>query len=119
MAGVEFDAGAMHTSFLDCEFLTSTNGTTTAHVTVPAAADVGRYNVFKRCIFINQGNGVMAEVFIVGAALPVSSQVYAIDCWMYGATDWNNTNNGLITNVTIAANTTGVNSGNVLIKTSG
>ena len=118
MAGVEFDAGAMHTSFLDCEFLTSTNGTTYAHATVPAAADVGRYNVFKRCIFINQGNGAQAEAIIIGAALPVASYLYLIDCWMYGTPEWNLTNNGLVTNVTIAANTTGVATGNLMVKTS-
>ena len=118
MAGVEFDAGAMHTSFLDCEFITSTNGTTYAHATVPAAADVGRYNVFKKCIFINEGSGAQAEAIIIAAALPVASYLYLIDCWMYGTPEWNLTNNGLVMNSTIAANTTGVATGNLMVKTS-
>jgi hypothetical protein len=118
MAGVEFVSGAMHTLFEDCIFAVSTNGTTYAHVTAAAAAGVGRLNVFRRCTFINEGNGVQASVFVIGAALPVSSYIVALDCWQYGATDWNHDNNGLLTNVTIAANTTGVNSGNLLIKTS-
>jgi hypothetical protein len=118
MAGVEFDAGAMHTTFDECQFLTSTNGTTFAHVLIPAAADVGRFNLFRKCIFINEGNGVQAEVFTIGAALPVASRVYAVDCWEYGATEWETTNNGLVTNVTIAANTTGVATGNILKITS-
>ena len=118
MAGVEFVTGAMHTTFEDCQFLTSTAGTTYAHVTAAAAAGVGRFNLFKNCVFVNEGNGVQASVFVIGAALPVSSYIFVLGCWQYGATDWNHDNNGLITNVTIAANTTGVNSGNLLIKTS-
>jgi hypothetical protein len=88
-------------------------------VTAAAAAGVGRFNLFRRCAFINEGNGVQAEVVNLGAALPVSSYIYMLDCWKYGATDWDNQNRGVITNVTIAANTTGVNSGNTLIITSG
>lgn len=117
-AGVEFVSGAMHTTFEDCTFAISTDGTTYAHVTAAAAAGVGRLNVFKRCMFVNEGSGVQASAFVIGAALPVSSYIFALDCWMYGATDWNHDNNGLVTNITIAANTTGVNSGNKLIITS-
>jgi len=117
-AGLEFDAGAMHNLFEDCIFCVSTNGTTYAHVLVPAAADVGRLNLFKRCFFVNEGNGVQAEVFTIGAALPVSSYLFALDCWEYGATEWETTNNGLVTNVTIAANTTGVATGNIAKITS-
>lgn len=118
MAGVEFVAGAMHTTFEDCQFLTSTAGTTYAHVAVAAAAGVGRFNLFKNCLFINEGSGVMATVFLIGAALPAASYIYAIDCWQNGATDWDHNNRGLFTNITIAANTTGVNSGNALVITS-
>lgn len=118
MAGLEFDGGAMHTTFDDCLFITSTNGTTYAHVTVPAAADVGRLNLFRRCLFINEGNGAQAQAIIIVAQLPVSSYIYAIDCWMYGCPEWNLTNYGLVTNVTIAANTTGVATGNLMVITS-
>lgn len=117
-AGVEFVTGAMHNLFEDCIFNIETNGTTYAHVTVAAAAGVGRQNIFDRCKFINQGNGVQAEVFTIGAALPVSSRIFAFDCWEYGATEWETTNNGLVTNVTIAANTTGVATGNIAKITS-
>lgn len=119
MAGVEFDAGAMHTTFDDCQFLTSTNGTTFVHVAVPAAADVGRFNLFRRCLFVNEGNGVQANVFTIGAALPVSSYIYAIDCWKYGATKWDATNQGLINNGEYATSVTGTNTANALLITSG
>jgi len=108
----------MHTTFDDCMFITSTNGTTYAHVTVAAAAGIGRLNLFRRCLFINEGNGVQAEVFTLGAAIPVASRPYLIDCWEYGATEWETTNNGLLTNVTIAANHTGVATGNIIKITS-
>jgi hypothetical protein len=117
-AGLELVTGAMHNKFTDCIFNVSTDGTTYAHVTAAAAAGVGRLNVFRGCLFVNEGSGTMASVFVIGAALPASSYIYALDCWQIGATDWNHDNNGLITNITIAANTTGVNSGNKLIITS-
>jgi len=114
MAGLEFVSGAMHTTFDDCLFITSTNGTTYVHVAVAAAAGIGRLNLFRRCLFINEGGGVQAEVFLMGAAIPVASNIYLVDCWEYGATEWDTNNRGLMTNVTIAANTTGVATGNIM-----
>jgi len=118
-AGVEFDAGAMHTTFDDCLFLVETNGTTYVHVLVPAAADVGRLNLFRRCLFVNEGAGVQASVFGIVAALPVSSYLFALDCWKYGATKWDATNQGLITNGEYATSITGTNAANALLITSG
>jgi hypothetical protein len=119
MAGLEFVSGAMHTTFDDCQFITSTNGTTYVHVAVAAAAGVGRLNIFRRCMFINEGNGVQANVFTIGAALPVSSYIFAIDCWKYGATKWDSTNQGVITNGEYATSITGTNAANALLITSG
>jgi len=118
-AGVEFDAGAMHTTFDDCQFLVETNGTTYVNVAVPAAADVGRFNLFRRCLFVNTGNGVQAEVVNIGAVIPVSSYLFFIDCWKYGATDWDNQNRGVINNGMYATAVTGTNASNVLLITSG
>lgn len=118
VAALELAAGAMHNQFIDCIFPASTNGTTFVHVLVVNAAAIGRLNIFKRCLFVNEGNGVQAEVFKIGAALPVSSRPFLLDCWEYGATEWETTNNGLVTNVTIAANTTGVATGNIMKITS-
>jgi hypothetical protein len=118
MGGVEFVTGAMHTTFEDCQFLTSTNGTTYANVIVAAAAGVGRFNLFKKCLFVNEGNGVQAEVFALGAALPVSSYIYAIDCWKYGVTKWDANNRGVINNGEYATSVTGTNASNTLLITS-
>lgn len=118
-AGVEFDAGAMHTTFDDCQFLVETNGTTYVNVAVPAAADVGRFNLFRRCLFVNQGNGVQAEVVNIGAVIPVSSYLYFIDCWKYGATKWDANNRGVINNGIYATAVTGTNAANALLITSG
>lgn len=118
MAGVEFLTGAMHTTFEDCQFLVSTNGTTYAHVKVAAAAGVGRFNLFKRCMFVNEGDGVQAEVINLGAPLPVSSYIYVIDCWKYGATDWDHNNRGVINNGEYATSVTGTNAANTLLITS-
>jgi hypothetical protein len=122
VAGVtdlEFVTGAMHTSFLDCVFTHSAGSTANAHVTAAAAAGVGRMNIFKRCLFINEVPSVVqAEVVNLGASLAESNVIFMIDCWKYGVADWDHNNRGVITNITIAANTTGVNSGNTLIVTS-
>jgi len=118
MASVEFVSGAMHTIFEDCVFPIGTNGTTFAHVTAAAAAGVGRSNIFKRCLFFNTGNGVQAEVIFLGAALPVSSYIFLLDCWMYGATDWNHTNYGVVNNGEYATSISGINAANTLLITS-
>jgi hypothetical protein len=118
-AGVEFVSGAMHTTFDDCQFITSTGGTTYAHVTAAAAAGVGRLNLFRRCMFINEGSGTLATAILLGAALPVSSYLILVDCWKYGATDWDHANNGTLCNGEYATSITGTNASNTLIKTSG
>ena len=118
-ASVEFVTGAMHTIFEDCVFPVNTNGTTFAHVTAAAAAGVGRSNIFKRCLFFNTGSGVQANVFLLGAALPVSSYIFALDCWKYGVTKWEDANYGLVTNGEYATSITGTNAANALLKTSG
>ncbi len=80
---------------------------------------VNRLNIFRKCLFINEVPSVVqAEVFLTAGALAESSAIFLDGCWKYGATDWNHGNHGIITNITIAANTTGVNSGNTLIVTS-
>jgi hypothetical protein len=117
-AGLEFVLGAQHNLFEDCLFTVSTNGTTYAHVVATLATATGRLNLFNRCLFVNEGGGVQAEVFTIGAALAKASYIYLWDCWEYGATEWETANNGLITNVTIAANHTGVATGNIMKITS-
>jgi hypothetical protein len=118
-AGVEFDAGAMHTTFDNCTFLVETPGTTYVHVAIPAAADVGRFNVFKKCIFVNEGDGVQAEVVNVGAVIANHQYIYMLDCWKYGVTDWDHQNRGVINNGEYATSVTGTNAANTLLITSG
>lgn len=118
-AGLEFTLAAMHNIFDDCIFNVETNGTTFVHVKVADAAAIGRQNMFRNCVFINQGNGVQANVFGIGAALPVSSYIYALNCWKYGATKWDDANNGLVTNGEYATSITGTNAAGALLKTSG
>lgn len=118
-AGLEFDGGAMHTTFDDCLFLVETPGTTFVHVAVPAAADIGRFNLFRRCIFVNEGDGVQAEVVNIGAVIGNHQYMYFLNCWKYGATDWDNNNRGVITNGEYATSITGTNATNTLLITSG
>lgn len=121
VAGVfdlEFVTGTAHTLFEDCLFVHSAAATTNAHVSIAAAAGVGRRNMFKRCLFINETAVAQADVITVGAALNRSDYILMIDCWMYGVAKWDANNRGVVTNITIAANTTGVNTGNTMIITS-
>lgn len=116
---LEFSAGPMHTVFEDCVFPITAGATTNVHVYAAAAADVGRLNMFKRCLFMNENPAVVqASVFGLGAALDPSSRIILLDCWQYGVAKWDSNNRGVVTNITIAANTTGVNTGNTLIITS-
>lgn len=117
-AGLVFLTDAAHNEFDDCMFLVTTAGTTYAHVLITAAADIGAANIFRRCLFINHGAGVQAEAFTIGAALTAPNRPFLLDSWLYGATEWETTNNGLVTNVTIAANHTGVATGNIMKITS-
>jgi hypothetical protein len=117
---LEFAGGAMHTVFDDCVFALTAGATTTVHVACTAAADVGRFNQFKGCLFINEDPAtVQASVFGIGGGnLDPSNRIIMRDCWQYGVAKWDSNNRGVITNITIAANTTGVNTGNTLIITS-
>lgn len=117
-AGLEFQTGAMHNIFEDCVFNVETNGTTFVHVLVPAADDVGRLNIFKRCLFVNEGSGAQASVFGIVSALAASSRIVLLDSWMYKVAEWCATNNGLVTNIALAADHTGVDGGNLLMITS-
>ena len=117
--GLEFVTGAMHTNFIDCTFNHAAGATTNSHVSIAAAAGVGRRNIFKRCLFLNETAVAQAEVFTVGAALARANYVLMLDCWTYGVAKWDANNYGIVTNVTIAANHTGVNTGNIMKITSG
>lgn len=116
---LEFHTGAMHTVFEDCTFAHSAAATTNVHVILSAAAASGRLNQFKRCLFVNEVPSVaQAEVFSLSHALAESSRIFMLDCWMYGVGKWDSNNRGIVTNITIAANTTGVNTGNTMVATS-
>lgn len=122
VAGVidlEFVTGAMHNTFEDCVFNHSAAATTNAHVTVAASTGVGRRNIFRRCLFVNETAVAQAEVFVIGQALDRAHYILMQDCWMYGVAKWDSNNRGVVTNITIAANTTGANTGNLMVITSG
>lgn len=122
VAGVidlELVTGVMHTTFEDCVFAHSAGVTAQPHVKAAAAADVGRLNVFKRCLFINEVPSVVqAEVFNLGASLAESNVIFLIDCWKYGVADWDHNNRGVINNGVYATAVTGTNASNTLLITS-
>ena len=115
---LEFVTGAMHTTFEDCTFTMNAGATTSACVYAAAAAGVGRLNQFNGCLFTNCSNVAQAEVFSLDAGLSSETYIHVRDSWMYGIGKWDSANAGVVTNVTIAANTTGVNTGNTMIITS-
>ena len=115
---LEFVTRAMHTTFEDCIFPMNAGATTSACVYAAAAAGVGRMNIFRRCFFHNCSTAVQAEVFSLDAALDAEMRIFVFDSWMYRIGKWDTANNGVVTNVTIAANTTGVNTGNTMVITS-
>lgn len=118
VAALEFVLGANHNIFDDCVFNGATDGTTFAHVTVAAAAGLGKLNLFRRCLFTNTGAGVQASIFVLTDAATAGTLITVTGSWKYGATDWNHDNHGVVGDFDIAANHTGVNSGSTLIVTS-
>ena len=105
---IELIAGAMHTTFEDCLIAHSAGVTTNCHVYAAGAAGVGRRNIFRNCLFINEEGVAQAEVILVTAALALASYIFLDNCWFYGAAKWNLGNHGVVINSTIAANVTGV-----------
>jgi hypothetical protein len=118
-AGLEFVLGAMHNVFDDCLFAVETPGTTYVHVSAALSTALGRLNMFRRCVFINEGDGVQAEVVNIGQAVGNHQYIYMLDCWKYGATDWDHNNRGVINNGEYATSITGTNAANTLLVTSG
>ena len=59
-----------------------------SHVT--AAADVGRFNQFKDCLFVNEDPAtVQATVFgIGGGTLTRPTASSCVTCWQYGVAKW-------------------------------
>jgi hypothetical protein len=110
VAGVhilQFDQGAMHNMFDNCLFTHTAGATTNLHVYAAAAADVGRLNIFRHCLFINESAVAQAEVILVTASLSSSSRLILDDCWFYGAAEWELGNYGVVTNNIYATAVTG------------
>ena len=113
VAGVhtfEFDGGASHNLFDGCIFAHTAGATTNVHVFAAAggSADVGRLNIFRKCLFVNESDVAQAEIILVTAALSTSSFIFMDDCWFYGSPEWNLGNHGILINNPHAAIITGV-----------
>jgi hypothetical protein len=118
MIGLKFLTAAQHNIFDDCIFLCNTAGTTYVHAKVTALGDVGPLNIFRRCLFLNYGAGAMAQAILTVTGMTPPKDLILTNCWLYGATVWQVTNFGLLTDVTIATQNTGVATGNILKITS-
>ena len=118
-ADLAFITAPAHNLFDECVFRHQAAHTATTSIVCALAANMGRGNLFRRCLFENSKTSVaQVEVWTNGEAFVEPARPLMLDCWMYGIAKWDNTNRGVITNVTIAANTTGVNTGNTMIITS-
>lgn len=118
-AGLAFLSAPSRNRFDECTFRHQAGHTATAHIICATAAAMGRGNLFRRCLFENSKTSVaQVEVWTNGEAFVEPARPLMLDCWMYGVGKWDSGNRGVITNITIAANTTGVNTGNTMIITS-
>ena len=118
-ADLAFLLAPSHNVFDDCIFRHQAGHTSVPHIVCALDHDMGRGNLFRRCLFCNSKTSVaQVEVWTNGEAFVEPARPLMLDCWMYGVGKWDNTNRGVITNITIAANTTGVNTGNTMIITS-
>jgi hypothetical protein len=116
MANMYFDSYAARNTFEDCVFQIYAGATTVKHVEVADSAGIDRWNLFKRCMFINSCRTyTLAEVFTIPAAMASQTNYIILnDCFCVGATDWdtNDRGNVYLSNGTI---TGGGNSGLLLV----
>lgn len=92
-ASVEFAGGTTRNEFIDCLFPFDSGDGNTLGVTVPAAG-MDRFNLFKRCDFINAiksgATSMTALGHIAAQTSPAGMLVYR-DCGLVGIAEWEGT----------------------------
>lgn len=89
-ANIKFGDGssadeAQRNQFIDCLFTMYADGTDPLFVSVTGLTDIQRWNLFRRCNFINTGTSTLAAgVSVVGSA---TGRLFFDNCGFFGVTD--------------------------------
>lgn len=117
MANLLFDTGAARNTFEDCVFQLYAGHAGAKHVEVVDNAGLDRWNIFKRCLFINSCRTyTLTEVFTVPASMTsVTNYIILNDCFCLGAADWEGSDRGVLY-LTGGTRTGGGNSGLAIVS---
>ena len=111
---LELAGAPAHNTFDDCIFAHSAGAAANAHIRAAAAADVGRRNIFRRCLFLNEYATTHAQTEVYrqgGGAVSESSRVVFMDCAYYGSGTLQNANSSCISNGVYATAIDGAKAG--------
>jgi hypothetical protein len=98
MMNLLFDGAASRNVFEDCIFQIYAGATGTGHVEIVDNDGIGRWNAFKRCLFINSCRTyALTGVFVIpGSMTSVTNYIVLVDCYSLGATDWDTNDRGVL-----------------------
>lgn len=110
MANLLFDGAASRNVFEDCLFTLYAGHAGAKHVEIVDNDGIGRYTIFKRCLFINDCRTyTLTEVFTIPASMTAETNyILLYDSFCLGATDWDTNDRGVL----YLANGTSVGGGN-------
>lgn len=88
-ATIEFAGGTARNRFIDCTFVFQTSAATPLGIIVSAAAGIDRWQLFERCLFINNVQSTSTTMSGL-ATLPASAGGLLLfkDCTMVGITEF-------------------------------
>lgn len=99
MAGLVFAAtgGAARNVFEDCHFTMYAGHAGAIFVEVLGNSGIDRYQIFKRCMFINLSATAMTEAICVAAGFDANNKRLLLeDCSLIGAGEWESNNRGAV-----------------------
>jgi hypothetical protein len=87
--------GACHRNiFEDCNFTLYAGAAGAAFVELADSAGIDRYNIFKRCFFVNTSTTAMDSAFTIPSGIGAPRLLFLIDSYLYGADDWDDDSRG-------------------------
>lgn len=93
LATVLMDGACHRNVFEDCRFTLYATSADARFVEIVDSSGIDRYNIFKRCFFINTSATAMTEAFAI-PAMGAPRLLSLIDCHLQGADDWDSNTRG-------------------------
>lgn len=98
MVALLFDTAAARNKFKDCEFSLYAGHTGAAFVEIADSSGIDRYNLFERCVFINDCRTyAIASAFVIPASMTsVTNYLVLKDCMSLGTTKLDASDRGVL-----------------------